>query len=119
MKDSLKEFYKLLIENKIDFLDLAIIYVKYLKEREQDYREQLVEMILIASMYRDQKLNSSSKKSLEDRYKKAVIKSGVFAGTKFEEELKKWEKIMATGKHLQNALAKMYLHLKEQGLLNN
>ena len=76
-----------LISGDLSFTKLVSMYTNYLEAKDRDNSQQITDLAFIASMYRNPKMNTGTKETLEARFKKAIIKSGVFKGTKFEEEL--------------------------------
>ena len=88
-KEPLEQIIDWLMEGRVDFAEIASVYVRILEEKGKDNSSQITELAFIASMYRDPKMNMGSNQQLEDRFSEAIRKSEVFKGTKFEEELPK------------------------------
>ncbi len=88
-KTYLEQIINWLLEDKIDFAEIASVYVRILEEKNKDNYAQIRDLAFIATMYRDPKTNAGTKKTLENRFSKAIMKSKVFEKTKFEEKLLK------------------------------
>ena len=88
-KEPIEQIIEWLMESKVDFAEIASVYVSILEQRDKDSRHQISDLTVIASMYRNPKMNAGSKKDLEKRFKDAIVKTKVFKGTKFEKELLK------------------------------
>jgi hypothetical protein len=71
-------FLRMLIEEKLYFVDLIRIYVAYLEEKNQENRKDITESSLIIAMYKNPKLNQGTKKQLEERATKLIEKIGIF-----------------------------------------
>ena len=84
--------YEWIMNGKLKFVELASLYVQVLEWKNNEKQEQLSDLVYIASMYREPKLNGGSKELLETRYAKAMIKSKIYKGTEFEKELEKLTK---------------------------
>ena len=89
MKTKQELVFEWLIAGELDYADLSCKYVKYLKSKINADNELIIDLTTTATMYRDEKTNLGSKKDLEIKYAKAVIKTGIYRDTIFEEELKR------------------------------
>ena len=82
-------FYLMLVKKEIDFNEISQIYVEYLETKREDNLDQIIELSTLAQIFKDPEKFKIKNGDLDKRFAKAMIKTGFFRGTEYEEELNK------------------------------
>lgn len=78
----LEYFYRMLVEKKIKFSELVMVYTTYLEQETKENRKQIVESAFLLSMHNNPRLNMGTKEQLKNRTIKAIEKADIFPKSK-------------------------------------
>lgn len=87
-EDLLIIFYLLLKTSYLSFSELSKIYVAFLEEEADDKRDLICELAMSLVQYKDKK-TGGTKKQLALKAERAILRTNLFKGTKYEERLLK------------------------------
>jgi len=71
-------FFRMLLEEKLNFIDLLERYAFYLEKQEKRNRKLITESAFLLYMYHKPKTHQGTKKQLKDRTVKAINEANIF-----------------------------------------